>query len=110
MMLKPIHFDPDKTSVYMADKASLRILFSLAAANKLLLEHVDLKSAFLHKICCHTMKHPHRICQLSGNLYGTLQGDHISIEGGKEHLKVHKYEQRKTDPCLFIIWHDNRNT
>lgn len=44
--MKPhIHFDPNKTTTYMADKSSVRLLFALVAFYKLNLEHIDIEAA-----------------------------------------------------------------
>lgn len=63
-MLPRHHYDPDKITTYIADRTSIRLLFPLAAASSLQIEHFDIESAYIHEISEHTttvyLKHPLR--------------------------------------------------
>ena len=48
-----LHFDPEKVATFMADKSSIRLLLALAARDDLLIEHFDIKCAYLHELYQH---------------------------------------------------------
>ena len=45
MMVPSVHYDPDQTTTYMAEKTSVRLLLSLCAAQNWVIEHFDITSA-----------------------------------------------------------------
>ena len=48
LMLPGIHYDPNNTSTFAADKTTIRIIIGHAAAHHLPAEHLDISSAFHH--------------------------------------------------------------
>ena len=90
-MIPNIHYDPERTTTYMTDKSSVRLLFAIAAAHNLLIEHIDIEAANLHEDFDHsgekpfyvrqhprfdgTYKHECKGGKLVKNLYGTRKQD-----------------------------------
>ena len=86
-MIPRVHFDPGKTTTYMADKTTVRLLFALAATFNMHNEHIDIKATYLHEKADHSgshavnvrqhprfdgsFKHPHAVGKLNKDIYGT---------------------------------------
>ena len=45
----PVHFNSVKTTTYMADKTTVRLLFAIAAAFQMHIANVHIKAAYLHE-------------------------------------------------------------
>lgn len=84
--MKPgLHFDPKHTATYTADRTTQRMLIAFHALMTLPLEHLDIKSAYLHeRYASHkpvhfkqmptfdgTFRHQGKYGKLIGNLYGS---------------------------------------
>ena len=54
-----IHYDPEKTATYMADRTTVRIIFAKAASMNMEIEHFDITGANLHEEYKHTKKYPY---------------------------------------------------
>ena len=114
-MTPNIHYDPDKTATYMADRTTIRTLFALAASRQMVIEHFDISGAYLHEAYKHdknvyvwqpqrfngTYKHKATHGQLKGNLYGTPAAANIYSTQLHAHLKKHGYTQMRSDTSLF---------
>lgn len=97
------HYDQDETATFMADKTTIRLLFALAAANGLHMEHLDITWAYLHEKYEHdkpvyiwqpprfdgSYKHPVAAGRLFGIIYGTPPAAHTYSTKLHEHLKKH---------------------
>ena len=116
-IMKPgIHYNPDDTTTFAADKATIRFLLCDASAHQLPTGHFDISSAFLHELFQHstlvyvwqhplfdgTYAHDESTGQLRGNLYGTRQAGKIFCDGARAFLLDHGFTQTKSDPCLFL--------
>ena len=42
-MIPHVHFNPEKTVTYMADKTTVRLLFAMAASFNMFIEHIDIR-------------------------------------------------------------------
>ena len=90
-----VHYDPDSTTTYTADKATVRLLLAIAATFELQLDHLDITAAYLHEKFAQTgtekvyvkqfarfdgsIKHSATAGILDGNLYGGPNGGiHVS--------------------------------
>lgn len=94
LMIPNIHYDPKTFSAPMADKATVRILISIAAENKWPLEHTDMKSAFIHTLFKYvqivyvseppradgTYRHGKTFGKLVRNIYGGKSGAFYFLE------------------------------
>lgn len=114
--MKPhMHLDPNKTTYYAAEKATIRTIICLVAAIEYPLRHLDLSPEFtaetyeldnpvlVHKMHRFdgTMKHkymPHG--RLILNLYGSKQTAHTYLKGLATHIKT-RYTPTESDPFLF---------
>lgn len=94
--MKPnIHFDPECTSAPMVDRMAGRMVISHSVEQGWQLEHLDVRSAFLHEEYKYgkpvyiretpraggTYKHGETIGILRLNLYGSPSGTFFYIEG-----------------------------
>ena len=116
-MIPNVHFDPEHTTMYMADRTTVRLLFAIAASQKLHIEHIDIEAAYLHEPFAHngretvyvsqpprfdgSFKHPHKAGKLDKNLYGTPSAGHTYLNGIFRLLRHHEFTQSEADPCLF---------
>ena len=55
-MTSHIHYDPEKTATYMADRTTVRTIFATAASMNMEIEHFDITGAYLHEEYKHTKK------------------------------------------------------
>ena len=51
-----VHYDPEKTATYMADRAAIQKLFALAASRNMAIEHFDITGAYLYEKYQHKTK------------------------------------------------------
>jgi len=116
-----LHYDPSKVATYMADKTCVRTVLALAAAQDLILGHMDITGAYLHEKYAHTTpvyvwqpkrfdgsyKHRQPADRLVGNIYGTLPGANIYMTKLYAHLTTGRYQQLTSDPSLFIKRHEH---
>lgn len=115
-MAPHIHYDPDNTASYAADKSTIRTLLCLAAASGTPLRHIDISSAFTAERYAYekpvyvrqihqfdgTLKYPDRpIGKLNLNLYGSKPASHIYFTGLTAHLQKHGFAALHSDPCVF---------
>jgi len=121
LMRPHLHYDPSKVATYMADKTCVRTVLALAAAQDLILGHMDITGAYLHEKYAHTTpvyvwqpkrfdcsyKHRQPAGRLVGNIYGTLPGANIYMTKLHAHLTTGRYQQLKSDPSLFIKRHEH---
>ena len=56
-MTPHIHYDPDTTATYMADRTTVRTMFAIAASMNMKIEHFDITGAYLHEEYKHTKKY-----------------------------------------------------
>ena len=62
-LMKPgLHYDPNHTTTYTADRTTQRLLIVIHAAKNIPLEHFDIKSAYLHEQYQHN--HPIYVKQM----------------------------------------------
>ena len=47
-MVSHKHYDPSKTTTYMADKTTVRALFAIAETYRMHIEHNEIKSTYVH--------------------------------------------------------------
>ena len=53
LMKADIHYNPDHTTTYMAEKATFRLLMAISAAKKWNIEHFNITAAYLHELYQH---------------------------------------------------------
>ena len=114
--MKPnVHYDPEKTATYMADRATIRTLFALAASRNMAIEYFDITGAYLHEKYQHknkvfvwqpqrfdgSYKHKATHGELKDNLYGTPATANTYSTELHAYLKKHGYEQMRSDTSLF---------
>lgn len=111
-----VHYDPNRLSAPMADKSTVRMLFSLKALRCMTMEHLDLTAAFLHEPFTypHTVyvrepkrsngscRHGNCVGILRGNLYGGKSAGNFFLTGLFGRLFKWGYQQSDVDPCLFF--------
>lgn len=119
LMHPDIHYDPDETSTYIADKSTVRLLFSLATAGSIHMEQMDLTGAYLHERYEHprlvyiwqlqrfgrTYKHAARAGQLIGNIYGKHLATHTYTTKFHEHLRNQDSSRTRLHPSFFYKRH-----
>lgn len=117
------HYDPEKIATYALDKTTARAMFSIAAAQNLLLHHIDIESAFLHerlhpgypiyvKIPPNfdgSQQYPFPYARLQSNLYGARQAGYTYFHGMKTFLQAHGYTPLASDNCVFIKHYTSGN-
>ena len=110
-----VHYDPDKTVTYMADRTTIRTLFALAASMNMAIEYFDITGAYLHEKYQHkkkvfvwqpprfdgSYKHQATHGQLKGNLYATPAAANIYSTNLHRHLEKNGYKQARSDMSLF---------
>ena len=116
-LMKPgIHFNPQHTTTYTADRSTQRLLFALHANNKMPIEHFDIKSAYLHeKFQYHkpvyvtqmpkfdgSYRHNSTYRRLRGNLYGSPPAAYYYNRGLQTFLADIGYRHTEHDPCLYV--------
>lgn len=118
-MIAGKHYNPQHTASYMADKTTVRLLFSLTSALNLSIDHFEITSAYIHEPYQHTkpvyvkqlsrfngkLKHPGRGGQFIKNLYGNPSGGYYYLVGAQQCMINHGYNQSEHDPCLFYLFH-----
>ena len=114
--MKPnVNDDPEKTATYMADRATIRILFALSASRNMTIEHFDITGAYLHEKYQHknkvfiwqpqrfhgSYKHTATHGELKRDLYGTPGAANTYSTELHAYLKKHRHEQMRSDTSLF---------
>ena len=57
-MLPHVRYNPIRTTTYMVEKFSMRLLFAIPASHKLHIEHIDIEAAYLHEKIDHSVQQP----------------------------------------------------
>ena len=114
--MKPgLHYDPNHTTTYTADRTTQRLLIAIHATTKYPLEHFDIKSAYLHEQYQHTkpiyvkqmprfdgsQKHEGNYGKLVGNLYGSPPAAYYYNYGLQTYLTLLGYTRSENDHCLY---------
>lgn len=102
-MIPKVYFDPEKTTTYMAEKTTVRLLFAMAATFNMHIAHIDIKAAYLHEAFDYsgseavyvrqhprfdgTHAHEHKVGQLNKNIYGTPGAGHTHLNAVFKLLK-----------------------
>lgn len=116
-MIPYVHFNPAKTTTYVADKTTARLLFALAASFNMHIKHIDINAAYLHEKFDHpgskpvvvrqlprfdgAYKHAHRVGKLYKNIYGTPGAGHMYLNAIVKLLRKHTFTQSEADMILF---------
>lgn len=104
--------DYDEVFAPVAKQTTFRTLLSIAARRKLLVKHVDVKSAYLYGDLAETiyMRQPigfetgtkSDVCLLRKSLYGLKQAGRVWNRKITEVLQSLGYQPSEADPCLFV--------
>ena len=104
--------DYDEVFAPVAKQTTFRTLLSIAARRKLLVKHVDVKSAYLYGDLAETiyLKQPigfetggkGDVCLLRKSLYGLKQAGRVWNQRITEVLRNLEYQPSEADPCLFV--------
>lgn len=117
LMLEHVHFDPKCTSAPMVDRIAARMVISHNVENGWVLEHLDVKSAFLHEKYRYrkpvwvremaradgSYKHGRTIGLLKLNLYGNPSGTYYYVDGLLEYLRQVHAQMNQAEVCLIRI-------
>ena len=98
---------------------SLRLLFALAVKYDLYIDHLDVKSAFLHANLDEEiyMKQPQnfeikgkeaKVCRLRKALYGLKQASKAWYETNHEFFTKLGFEQLQLEPCIYVLCKEDR--
>lgn len=103
--------DYDQVFAPVAKKTTFRILLSIASAQKWLVHHLDVKTAFLNGKLEETiyMKQPpgfenedkNLVCRLKKGIYGLKQAAKLWNDEIHHSLTSKSFQQSKADPCLY---------
>lgn len=116
-MQPDINFDPDATSAPMVDKMAARMILTHNVEHGWHLEHLDVKSAFLHEKYRYgkpvylremartdgTYKHGNTIGILRLNIYGNPSRTYYYIEGLLDYLKKIRAQLNEAESCLIRV-------
>lgn len=103
--------DYDEVFAPVVKQVTLRMLLTIAIERNLVVQHVDVKNAYLHGDLSETvyMKQPpgyeigsNLVCRLNKSLYGLKQGARDWNRKIDKVLKSMKFAQSNADPCLYI--------
>ena len=111
-----VHYDPYNLSSPVTHRDTIRSALALAAANSDHALHWDIEAAFFHEKFNDnrtifvqqptrfdgSLRHPHHVAQLTGNMYGSKQACRIFTEGLSTFLESHDFQRLHSDPCSFI--------
>ena len=116
-MIPHIHFDPEKTTTYTADKTTVRILFELAASFNMDMAHINIKAACLHENFDHSGREPvylrqhprldrsfqnqHKVGKHHKHFYGTPGAGQTYLSAVFKLLQQPQFIQSEADMCLF---------
>jgi len=117
-----IHYDPHALTSPVAEKETIRTILALAATNNYAAHHWDLDAAFLHELLPNdnpifiqqpksfdgTYKHPHHVCKVVGNMYGTKQECRTFTQGLATFLTLAHYNRIASDACTYL-YRDQHN-
>lgn len=105
--------DYDQVFAPVAKQTTFRILLSIASAKKLLVHHLDVKTAFLNGKLSETiyMKQPpgfenqnkNLVCRLKRGIYGLKQAAKLWNDEIHRALTSKGFERSKADPCLYSM-------
>ena len=124
-LMKPgLHYNPEHTTTYTADRTTQRLLIAIHATTNYPLEHFDIKSAYLHEQYQHTNpiyvkqmplfdgshKHQGKYGRLIGNLYGSPPAAYYYNFGLQNYLSSIGYTRSEHDPCLYTKHTPTGNT
>lgn len=112
-----IQFDPACTSAPMVDRMAVRMVIAHSVENGWTLEHVDVRSAFLHEeykyvkpVCIKempradgTFKHGGTVGFLRLNLYGNPSGTFYYIKGLMAFLRKLRAKMNHAESCLLRL-------
>lgn len=109
--------DYDQIFAPVARQTTFRILLSVASKAKLLVHHLDVKTAFLNGSLKETiyMKQPPGfesenkglVCKLKKSIYGLKQAAKSWNDEIHRFLTRHSFERSKNDPCLYTKVQDS---
>ncbi|XP_053166755.1 uncharacterized protein LOC128351321 isoform X1 [Hemicordylus capensis] len=113
--------DYDETFAPVVKHTSIRTLLSMAAAKGMQVEHLDIKTAFLHGEIEEDIymqqppgfEEPGKkglVCKLQKSIYGLKQAARAWNEKLNQLLLKEGFTQGKADPCLYSRLRDNRWT
>lgn len=117
-MIAHVHFNTTHTAAPTSEKATVRLVISIAAALRLNLVQLDLKSAFVHEPYefekpVYVKQHPrfkgamkHTGCSagiMIKNVYGTTPGRYYYLRVVEEWLLHTGFLQSQDDPCPFFL-------
>lgn len=124
LMSPIIHYDPTKTATYAVDNNLICLFFAITPANKLILKHFDITSAFTAAQINHdepiyvkqlqrfdgSLTHPNQpIWCLRLNLYATKSAGHIYNDGLEQHLRCNSFTPSPADPNLYYKMYHNQD-
>lgn len=121
LMVPNVHYDPRKCSASMADKSTMRLLISIAADRKWPIEHMDMKSAYIHTLFRYLQsvylrepprsngkyKHGKTTGRLVRNIYGGKSGAFYFLEEVMNLLLENGFKISDGDQCLLYKEHDD---
>lgn len=104
--------DYDQVFAPVAKQTTIRALLSIAARRNLKVQHIDVKTAYLHGELSETifMRQPvgfvfgtkNEVCHLRKSLYGLKQAGRVWNEKINEVLQKIGYVPSESDPCLYV--------
>lgn len=107
--------DYDQVFAPVVRQTTLRILLSVASANKLFVTHIDVKSAFLNGVLDDKIymkqppgyeeKGPQYVCKLNKSLYGLKQAANVWNKALHNVLTKDGFIQSSADNCLYTKCH-----
>ena len=111
------HYDPSKTTTHMADKATVRKLFVIKATYRMHIEHIGIKSAYLHENFAHigsetvyvnqparyngTYKNNCQGSKLNMKIYSTSSAGHTYLTAVFTQLRNNNFQQSEADLCFW---------
>lgn len=103
--------DYDQVFAPVAKQTTFRVLLSIASAQKLLVHHLDVKTAFLNGKLSETiyMKQPpgfesknkNLVCRLKRGIYGLKQAAMLWNDEIHRVLTSNGFQRNRADPCLY---------
>lgn len=116
--MRPVtHYDPDRVQVPTAEKVTVFLQFSLAAAHGWSVEHMDIVNSYSHEPSMHTWPiyakqmaystgryHKYTItCRFLRNLWAVKSAGPDYVQALSQFLHKLSYEQSNMDPCMFDL-------
>ena len=110
--------DFDEVFAPVAKQVTMRTLLTIASRRKMIVKHVDVKTAYLHGILDETiyMKQPeiyhsggaNVVCRLKKSLYGLKQSARVWNQRIDSVFKSMQFKPSKADPCLYVRMKNGR--